>query len=64
MIKPAVLSDGQVIATWSYRRGAQSAAVEVDPFRALTPAEHTGLELETIDVGRFLGSEPTLAVLL
>lgn len=35
MIKPVVVADGRVIATWSPRTGA------VDPFRALTTAERT-----------------------
>ena len=62
MVKPLVVSDGQVVGTWSYRRGRRPRALEVDAFRPLTRPETAALEAEAADVGRFVGTFPTLVL--
>jgi len=61
IIRPVVVSDGSVVGTWAYRRRGRSHTVEVDPFRPFTPAERSAVVAEVADVGRFLGSDPSLA---
>jgi hypothetical protein len=53
LIRPTVLSDGEVVGTWSSRAG-------VVPFRELTAEELSGVERELDDVVRFLGDGPAL----
>ena len=51
LIRPTVLSDGEVVGTWSVRAG-------VEAFRRLTAEERAGVDLELADVERFLGDGP------
>ena len=49
--RPTVLSDGEVVGTWSLRAG-------VEAFRRLTAEDRAGLDVELADVERFLGDGP------
>ncbi|MGH8861164.1 MAG: winged helix DNA-binding domain-containing protein [Jatrophihabitantaceae bacterium] len=53
IIRPTVIHDGRVIGRWRIER--RSGAVEVSPFRRLTPAVRDAIDAEIADVGRFLG---------
>ena len=61
LIKPIVVADGRVIGTWRHRREGSTVRIEVSAFRRLTRQHRTALEREARDVGRFLGTKPTLA---
>jgi DNA glycosylase AlkZ-like len=54
IIHPAVLVDGRVAGTWRLRR----AEVHVEPFE---PVDPTALAEEAADLGRFLGTDVSLA---
>ncbi len=53
LIRPTVLSDGEVVGTWSVRAG-------VDKFRRLSAEERAALDSELADVQRFLADGPVL----
>jgi hypothetical protein len=57
LVKPLVLDDGVVVATWRYVRGA-SDTIEVAPFHALSGRAMRGIEREVGEIGRFLGRAP------
>lgn len=59
LVRPVVLDDGLVVATWRYVRGATDT-VEVIPFPALSRRILAGIEREVGDIGVFLGREPRL----
>jgi hypothetical protein len=59
LVRPVVLDDGVVVATWRYVRGATDT-VEVIPFEALSRRALDGIEREVGDIGVFLGREPRL----
>ena len=59
LVRPVVLDDGVVVATWRSVRGAHDA-VEVIPFQALSRRALDGIEREVRDIGVFLGREPRL----
>ena len=60
LVRPVVLDDGIVVATWRYVRGTDT--VEVIPFQALSRRALDGIEREVGEVGAFLGREPHLEV--
>src|SRR5437764_288703 len=59
LLRPVVLDDGVVVATWRYVRGATDT-VEVIPFQSLSRRTLDGIEREVGDIGVFLGREPRL----
>ena len=59
LVRPVVLDDGGVVATWRYLRGATDT-VEVIPFQALSRRTLDGIEREVRDIGVFLGRDPHL----
>jgi len=61
LVKPVVLDDGIVVATWRYVRGTTDT-VEVSPFHALSGRAVRGVEREVRQIGAFLGRDPHLAV--
>jgi len=61
LVKPVVLDDGLVVATWRYVRG-RTDTVEVMPFEALTRRTMTGIEREVSAIGAFLGRTPALTL--
>jgi hypothetical protein len=61
LVKPVVLDDGVVVATWRYVRSATDS-IEVAPLRALSGAARRGLEREVRQIGAFLGRDPHLAL--
>ena len=60
-MRPVVLDDGVVVATWRYVRGA-SDTIEVAPFHALSGRAGRGIEREVGEIGAFLGRDPHLAL--
>jgi hypothetical protein len=60
LVKPVVLDDGVVVATWRYVRGATDT-IEVVPFHALSGRARRGIEREVGEIGAFLGRAPRLA---
>lgn len=62
IVRPTVIADGRVIGTWAYRRAGPRHRVEVAPFRPLSTDERSQVEREVAEVGRFLGTAPTLTV--
>jgi hypothetical protein len=63
LVKPVVLDDGVVVATWRYVRGARDT-VEVAPFRPLSRRVVQGIEREVGEIGAFLGREPKTYVIM
>src|SRR5712691_188325 len=59
LVRPVVLDDGVVVATWRYVRGATDT-VEVIPFQAVSRRALDGIEREVGAIGAFLGREPHL----
>jgi hypothetical protein len=62
LVKPVVLDDGVVVATWRYLRGA-SDTIEVAPFQPLAGRAVRGIEREVGEIGAFLGRDPHLDLL-
>ena len=60
MIRPTVVADGQVVATWSLDR--PKGRVVISAFESLTPRVRRAVESEVADVGRFLDRELTVAL--
>jgi hypothetical protein len=60
LVKPVVLDDGVVVATWRYVRGATDT-IEVAPFQALSGRAVRDIEREVGEIGAFLGRDPHLA---
>lgn len=54
MVRPVLLSDGEVIATW--RRADRGRTLDLNPFRPLSRTENTALDAERSDVARFLAA--------
>jgi hypothetical protein len=61
LVKPVVLDDGVVVATWRYVRGATDT-IEVAPFHALSGRAVRGIEREVAEIGAFVGRDPHLAL--
>ena len=59
---PTVKVNGRAVATWSYNDREKQRRVVVEPFEELDPAVEAGLRAETEDGGRFLGTNPVLAI--
>lgn len=57
IIRPTILVDGQVIATWTRRRTGRKLAITVSPFKTLSDDDRVGIADEVEDIGRFLESE-------
>jgi hypothetical protein len=62
VIKPTVLVDGRVVATWRVAQNAEHAAVTVTALAPLTRAVRHGLDREVADLGRFLQRPTSLSV--
>jgi hypothetical protein len=59
-VRPVAILDGKAIATWDYSDGGRPK-VAIDPFEELAPDTKSGIEEDTEDVGRFLGTHPALS---
>jgi hypothetical protein len=62
LIKPTVLHNGRVVATWRLTRSAKANEVSVVPLQDLSAAVRRGIAAEVRDLGRYLGVAVTLAV--
>jgi hypothetical protein len=56
MVRPVVVVDGRVVATWRHRAGRGGYRVEVAAFGGLPGEVHSAIDDEIVDVGRFLGT--------
>jgi hypothetical protein len=61
-LHPTVIVNGQVVSTWSYNDRGKRQNVVVEPFEELDPAIVPRLRAEAEDIGRFIGTSPTLTV--
>lgn len=63
ILHPTAVAAGRAVATWRYEAGSKTRRplVRVAPFTA-DGVPHARLQEETADIGRFLGSNPTLLV--
>jgi hypothetical protein len=61
VIRPTVLLDGRVIGTWRLVRKAESAGVEVTPFRDVNTKIRAAIDAEADDIGRFISLPTTPA---
>jgi len=57
MLRPCVLIDGRLVATWDRRRRAHGLTVRVLCFEELSDDAQAQLEAEFSEMGRFLGTE-------
>jgi hypothetical protein len=55
VIKPTVLLDGCVVATWRLARTTRDATVTVTPLREITGRTRNAIAREARDIGKFLG---------
>jgi hypothetical protein len=49
--------DGQVVGVWKKEEKKEAMAIQLEPFRALNPAEMLALEAKAEDFGEFLGQQ-------
>ncbi len=64
IVHPTMLVDGQVVGTWKSKRVKDQVVVIVEPFEQVAPGVHERIEAEVEDIGRFLGEEVRLEVIL
>ena len=64
MLRPCVLIDGRLVATWDRRRRARRLTVQVMCFEELSDDAHAQLEAEFLEIGRFLETEINWSVTL
>ncbi len=57
MLRPCVLIDGRLVATWDRRRRARGLTVRVTCFEELSDGALSQLEMEFLEIGRFLDAE-------
>ncbi|MDE2746353.1 MAG: winged helix DNA-binding domain-containing protein [Chloroflexota bacterium] len=57
MLRPCVLIDGRLVATWDRRRRAHGLSVRVTCFEELSDDARSQLEAEFDEIGRFLETE-------
>lgn len=62
ILHPTVLVDGRAVGTWKSVRKKDGLEVLVEPFEALAPQVHPGLEAELLDLARFLGVQARLEI--
>jgi hypothetical protein len=61
MVRPVVVDDGRVVATWKLRRRGRRREVDLAPLPGGPPIDGGALGAELTDVGRFLGLPEPLA---
>ena len=62
VIRPTILVDGRVVATWTRKRVGRKLSITVNPFEALSDEVRAGIDEEVEDIGRFLGLEAVWSV--
>ena len=62
VIRPTILVDGRVVATWTWKRVGGKLSITVSPFETLSEGVRAGIHREVEDVGRFLGLEAVWSV--
>jgi hypothetical protein len=60
IVRPAIVVDGQFIATWSSKRSGKRLSVTVEPFEPLAPEIEKAIATEVADLGRFEGVTATI----
>lgn len=63
IVHPTLLVDGSVVGTWKSQPQKNHLNVQIEPFGPLAPEIHVGLEVEIVDIGRFLGVDALLQVM-
>ncbi len=61
-LSPVVLVNGRVAGVWSMDRKGGGAVIRIEPFRRISREERDGIEAESADLGRFLGTPSELIV--
>jgi winged helix DNA-binding protein len=64
IVHPTVLVDGRTVGIWKSKREKHHLVVMVEPFEQLAAEIDEELEAEVEDIGRFLGEEVRLEVIL
>ena len=64
ILHPTVLIDGWAVGTWKSKRKKNSLDVVVEPFEQFPSQIHEGLEAEVTDLGRFLGMQASLQLMI
>ncbi len=64
IIHPTVMVDGRIVGIWKSKREKNHLVVMVEPFEGLAPEIVGGLEVEVEDIGRFLGVEVGMEVII
>jgi hypothetical protein len=59
-LRPALLSDGRVVATWNSERSPRALRLRISPFRRLDSGELGGAEREADEVSTYLGAPTEL----
>jgi hypothetical protein len=57
VFRPMLVIDGQVVGVWKKEEKKEAMAIQLEPFRALNPAEMLALEAKAEDFGEFLGQQ-------
>jgi hypothetical protein len=63
LVRPALVSGGEVVGIWKPLRKKKSVDIRVEPFGKLSREAVASLEVDSADVGRYLGLEPSLEIL-
>lgn len=61
-ISAVVLVGGTVVGVWKYEIKKAVVTVTVEPFEALSPAVHAGIEQEAARLGEYFNAEPEIRV--
>lgn len=64
MVHPTVLVDGRAVGTWKSQRKKGWVEVMVEAFEEITDEVYAGVKDEVRDMGRFLGVEEEVSVIL
>ena len=61
LLRPVVLVNGRVVATWGSKQRGMKLIIKVGPFDLLDLRVEEGIKAEATDLGRFLGAEVEFA---
>jgi len=62
MLKPVVIANGHVVATWGSSKRRGLLEVSVEPLETLPPEMLTGLQAEAADLARYIGMKHSLQI--
>ena len=64
IVHPTLLVDGCVVGIWKSWHQKNQLNMSIEPFGSLAPEVQVGLEAEVADIGRFLGVDASLQVMI